>query len=176
MAGSFTPTWMVEAIYHLTPVELKAHGIKAILTDLDNTLIAWNNPDGTEQLHQWLQLMEKAEIPVLIVSNNSDERIERVAKPLDLLFVGRALKPLTKGLKAAIQKLDLTADDVVMVGDQLLTDIWAANNIGVRSILVKPLIETDQWNTKINRFLEKGVKKNMLKQNPDLKWRKNLDK
>lgn len=176
MAGSFTPTWMVEAIYHLTPVELETHGIKAILTDLDNTLIAWNNPDGTEQLHQWLQLMDQAGIPVIIVSNNSDDRVERVAKPLDLQFVGRALKPLTKGLKMAIKKLDLTKNEVVMVGDQLLTDVWAANNMGMRSILVQPLIETDQWNTKINRFLEKGVKKNMLKQNPDLKWRKNLDK
>ncbi|QIL51008.1 YqeG family HAD IIIA-type phosphatase [Weissella coleopterorum] len=176
MTGSFTPTWMVEAIYYLTPVELQEHGIKAILTDLDNTLIAWNNPDGTEQLHQWLQSMEKAGIPVMIVSNNSSDRIERVAKPLALPFVGRSLKPLTKGLKVAMQKLNLNDNEVVMVGDQLLTDIWAANNFGVRSILVQPLIETDQWNTKINRFFEKGVKKNMLKQNPDLQWRKNLDK
>jgi predicted HAD superfamily phosphohydrolase YqeG len=62
-----------------------------------------------------------------------------------------------------------------MVGDQLLTDVWAANNAGMRSILVKPLIETDQWNTKINRFFEKGVKKDMLKNNPQLQWRKQLD-
>ena len=31
------------------PAQLKT-GIKAVLTDLDNTLIAWNNPDGTEEL------------------------------------------------------------------------------------------------------------------------------
>ncbi len=39
-----------------------------------------------------------------------------------------------------------------MVGDQLLTDVVASNVAGVRSILVQPLIETDAWNTRINRF------------------------
>lgn len=32
------------------PRTIKKLGIKAVLTDLDNTLIAWNNPDGTEEL------------------------------------------------------------------------------------------------------------------------------
>ena len=54
MLKRFIPTWKIESIYDLTPQEVKNHGIKAILTDLDNTLIAWNNPSGTRELHQWL--------------------------------------------------------------------------------------------------------------------------
>ena len=54
MLKNFKPTWMVNAIYDLTPEQLKAQGIKAVLTDLDNTLIAWNNPNGTPQLKEWL--------------------------------------------------------------------------------------------------------------------------
>lgn len=175
MTESFTPTWMIDAIYCLTPEQLQAQGIKAVLTDLDNTLIAWNNPDGTTELHDWLERMNEAGIPVMIVSNNSAARIARVAEPLNLPFVSRALKPLTRGLNEAVTKLNLQKNEVVMVGDQLLTDIWSSNNHGVRSILVKPLIETDQWNTKINRFFEKGVKKQMLKAHPELQWRTTLD-
>lgn len=175
MPEKFTPTWMVEAIYQITPAQFQAQGIKAVLTDLDNTLIAWNNPDGTPELHEWLQNMEAAGIPVMIVSNNSAARVARVADPLGLSFVSRALKPLTKGLNEAVKKLALQKDEVVMVGDQLLTDVWAANNFGIRSILVQPLIQTDQWNTQINRFFEKGVKKSMLAAHPDLKWRQELD-
>ena len=67
---SYKPTWMVEAIYQITPEQLKAQGIKALLTDLDNTLIAWNNPNGTEELRDWLAQMEAAGIPVIVVSNN----------------------------------------------------------------------------------------------------------
>ncbi|MCM0583333.1 YqeG family HAD IIIA-type phosphatase [Weissella diestrammenae] len=175
MTEKFTPTWLVSAIYNLTPEQLKAQGIKAVLTDLDNTLIAWNNPDGTEELRQWLAAMAAAKIPVMIVSNNSATRIARVAEPLGLPFVSRALKPMTKELNLALKMLNLNANDVIMVGDQLMTDIWAANNVGVRSVLVQPLIETDQWNTKINRFIEKGVKKSMLKNHQELNWRESID-
>ena len=43
---NYMPDFAVEAVYDLTVPSLQAHGIKAVLVDLDNTLIAWNNPDG----------------------------------------------------------------------------------------------------------------------------------
>ncbi len=175
MTDLFRPTWLLDAIYYLEPAQLKAQHIKAVLTDLDNTLIAWNNPDGTDQLHDWLTKMQAAHIPVMVVSNNSVARVGRVAEPLELPFVARAYKPTTIGLKRALKRLDLSATEVVMVGDQLLTDVVAANRAGIRSILVKPLIETDQWNTRANRFIEKGIKKRMLKQHSELTWRKTID-
>ena len=39
MLNKFKPTWMVEAIYHITPEQIEKNGIKVVLTDLDNTLI-----------------------------------------------------------------------------------------------------------------------------------------
>ena len=45
MIKQFKPTWMIPAIYNVTPAQLRAQGIKAVFTDLDNTLIAWDNPD-----------------------------------------------------------------------------------------------------------------------------------
>lgn len=170
MINKFAPTWMVDVIYNVTPTQLKAQGIKAVLTDLDNTLIAWNNPEGTNELRQWLRDLEQAGIPLIVVSNNSEERISKAVAPLGAQYVSRALKPLTRGIKQAIRPLHLEPSEVVMVGDQLMTDVWAANNAGIRSILVKPLIETDQWNTRINRFIEKPVKRSMLKKFPNLKW------
>jgi predicted HAD superfamily phosphohydrolase YqeG len=61
-----------------------------------------------------------------------------------------------------------------MVGDQLLTDMVAANLSGVRGVLVKPLIETDAWNTKLNRFLELFIKRSLKKKYPELVWHKEL--
>ena len=51
---NYMPDFAVEAVYDLTVPSLQAHGIKAVLVDLDNTLIAWNNPDGTPEMKQWL--------------------------------------------------------------------------------------------------------------------------
>ena len=62
-----------------------------------------------------------------------------------------------------------------MVGDQLMTDMLAANTAGVRSILVKPLINTDKWDTQINRFFEKFVMKDLQKKYPNMKWQEDLN-
>ncbi|WP_225418449.1 YqeG family HAD IIIA-type phosphatase [Lacticaseibacillus daqingensis] len=157
----FTPTWLVTAIYTLTPTTLKRHGIQAVLCDLDNTLIAWNNPDGTPALKAWLETMQNAGITVMVVSNNNHDRVARALRQLDLPFVSRALKPLPVGIDRAVRQLDLPKTAVVMVGDQVLTDILAARTAGVRSILVRPLIESDAWNTRITRFFERIVMRAM---------------
>lgn len=176
MLNKFEPTWMVESIYDLSPTELKEKGVKVVLTDLDNTLIAWDDPDGTPQLHAWLHKMEDAKIPVVVVSNNKHKRIEHALKTLELPFVSRALKPLTRGIKIALKRYDLKKHEVVLVGDQLMTDVMAANNAGIRSILVKPLVDSDAWNTKINRFFEKIVKRRLIKKDRlSTKWGHTLD-
>ena len=168
MFNKFKPTWMIESIYDLQPAELKARGIKVVLTDLDNTLIAWNNPLGTPQLREWLEVMKKAELPVVVVSNNNHQRVKKAVAPFGLPFISRALKPLGRGIKLAKKQFDVQDSELVLVGDQLLTDIAAANHTNIRSILVKPIVQTDAWNTRINRGIEKIVKKQLLKQG-DLK-------
>lgn len=170
----FKPTWMLEAIYQLTPEVLAKNNIKAVLTDLDNTLIAWNNPDGTAELLAWIDSMKSAGIPVIVVSNNKAERVERAISHLNLDYVSRALKPLTKGMDEAVEKLQLPKENIVMVGDQIMTDIRASNGAGIRSILVKPIVESDAWNTKPNRAMEKIIMKQLKKKDPEMKWRGKL--
>ncbi|MGX6961810.1 YqeG family HAD IIIA-type phosphatase [Vagococcus xieshaowenii] len=174
MFSKHKPTWMLEAIYQLTPEQLAKHQIKGILTDLDNTLIAWNNPEGTDELRQWIATMNQAGINVIVVSNNNPERVQKALESLQLDFVANAMKPFSKGIKEGVEKLGLTAHEVVMVGDQVMTDVRASNGAGVRSILVKPIVNTDSWKTQLNRAMEKVVMKSLAKQHQDMKWRSDL--
>ena len=169
-----TPTWMVKAIYNIEPSTLKKRGIAAVLTDLDNTLIAWNNPDGTPQLRTWLKRMQDAGITVMVVSNNNHARVKRAVGSMDLPFTARALKPLPVGINRAVKQLGLTKDECIMVGDQLMTDVIAGHLAGVRTVLVKPLIKTDQWNTLPNRFIEGFIKADM-KRKGTFKYREDID-
>ena len=171
MLKRFIPTWKIESIYDLTPQEVKNHGIKAILTDLDNTLIAWNNPDGTPELRAWLEEMKEANIPVIVVSNNKASRVARAVKPFGLDFISRAMKPFGLGIRRAIRQLNLQPEQVIMVGDQLMTDIRASHAAKVRSVLVKPIVKTDAWNTRINRMREKVVMNHLLKKHQDMIWK-----
>ena len=112
MFKRFIPTWKIESIYDLTPQEVKNHGIKAILTDLDNTLIAWNNPDGTPELRNWLKVMREESIPVIVVSNNNHRRIKRAVERFELPFVSRALKPFVRGINIAKKRYNLKSDEI----------------------------------------------------------------
>ena len=38
----FRPRYTIDTIYNLDPKQLKKMGIKAVFSDLDNTLLAWN--------------------------------------------------------------------------------------------------------------------------------------
>ena len=175
MIAKFKPTWMVKTVYNISPDQLKQHGIKAVLSDLDNTLIAWNNPNGTPELRKWMSELRQAGIPLVVVSNNSAQRVAKAVKQLDLPFVSRSLKPLSFGITTARKRLGLSQNEVVMVGDQLMTDMLSANIDGVRSILVQPLINTDKWDTQINRFFEKFVMKDLRRKYPELRWQEDLN-
>ena len=61
-----------------------------------------------------------------------------------------------------------------MVGDQLMTDIRAAHRAGIRSILVKPLVEHDSFKTQINRARERRVLKKMTKKYGPIVYKKGI--
>lgn len=175
MLNSFKPTWMIESIYRLTPEQLKRENIKAVLTDLDNTLIAWNNPDATVETLEWIQQMKENDIKVMIISNNKRSRVEKVASILDLDFIPNAMKPLQRGFKKAQKTFHFDKSELLMVGDQVITDIKGANHAGIRSVLVKPILDSDAWNTRLNRFIELKIMDYLIKKDPEMKWRESLN-
>ncbi len=130
-----------------------------MFVDLDNTLIAWNNPDGTPEMRQWLHDLQDAGIPVVVVSNNKYERVKRAVEKFGIEFEAFALKPFTFGINRALKRFDVQPYEVIMIGDQLMTDIRAAKRAGLKSVLVKPLIKTDSINTQINRWRERRTMK-----------------
>ena len=165
---------MVEAVYDLKAEDLLRHGIRAVLVDLDNTLIAWNNPDGTPEVRAWLDEMTIADISVVVVSNNKHSRVERAVARFGVDFVSRAMKPFTRGIDIAIERYGFDKDEVIMVGDQLMTDIRAAQLAGIQSVIVKPLVTSDAWNTKINRWRERRVLAKLEEQYGKLEYQKGI--
>lgn len=151
----FWPTWKVSSIFAITPAQLRDRGKKYVLTDLDNTLIPWNQKDALDQVRQWAKTLQAAGIQVIVVSNNNHHRVAEALADLPIQFVARALKPLPVGIKRALKDFGITNAEAVMVGDQYFTDVVAGSLAGVDTIIVAPLVDTDGWNTRINRFLEK---------------------
>lgn len=157
MLKKFLPNQHVQDIFEITPALLKEKGITGIITDLDNTLVAWDVADATPEIIKWFQGMEEQDIKVMIISNNKEERVRIFSEPLKRPFVYSARKPLKRAFKKAANQLGLKKEEVVVIGDQLMTDILGGNSAGFYTILVVPIVQTDGMFTRINRQMERRI-------------------
>ena len=151
------PKLYLNSVKEISISILRKYYIKGLVLDVDNTLIDYNKniPEGVEE---WAQNLKKEGIKLYVLSNsNHKEKIENVAKKLDVPYSYFAKKPLKSGFEKAKRKLQLEEKNIAVVGDQILTDIVGANRSNMFSILVKPIDEKDIFITKIKRPLEQKI-------------------
>lgn len=157
MLKNFLPNEHVKSVFDIQPAVLKKKGIKGIITDLDNTLVAWDVEAATPEIIQWFRQMKDHDIKVTIISNNNQERVKAFSEPLDTPFVFSARKPLKRAFKTVAKKMELKREEIVVIGDQLLTDVLGGNRAGFNTILVVPIVQSDGKMTKINRIIERRI-------------------
>ena len=130
-----------ETIFDLTPQLLTKHDIEGLILDVDETLVPFKQKETSAQLQQWIALIRQ-ETPIWLVSNNIDrDRIDKIARSVDLPFISAAKKPSRRRLREAAQAMNLPFEKVAMVGDRLFTDVLAGNRLGMFTILVEPMVD-----------------------------------
>ncbi|WP_078545502.1 YqeG family HAD IIIA-type phosphatase [Litchfieldia alkalitelluris] len=157
MLKTFLPNEHVKNVFDISPEHLVEKGIKGIITDLDNTLVEWDRPHATDKLIEWFKEMKKHGIMITIVSNNNEVRVKAFSDPLDTPFIYEARKPLVRAFRRALRDMKLNKNEVVVIGDQLLTDVLGGNRSGLHTILVVPVAQTDGFFTRINRRIERQL-------------------
>ena len=118
------PDLYLTNITKITPELLEKYSIKGLILDVDNTLIDFDKNIPNE-IPIWCENLKKANIKMCIVSNtNKIKKVEKVAKKLNLEYIYFAHKPSRKGLLKGKDLLNLSANNIAVVGDQILTDVW----------------------------------------------------
>lgn len=163
MLKLFLPDHYVKNVFEINPLRLKSKGIKGIITDLDNTLVPWDVKDATPEVIEWFENMKQNEMKVTIISNNNKERVKVFSEPLGAPYFFSARKPLSRSFKKAAKEMGLKQEEIVVIGDQLLTDILGGNKAGFHTILVAPIVETDAKITTFNRRIERSILNRMRK-------------
>ena len=160
------PKLYCEKITDITIDYLKKNNIKGLILDVDNTLIDYNK-NMLPGLEAWIEKIKKNNIKCIIVSNsNKKDKVETVAKKLDIQYIFFATKPLKRGFKKAQKILRIENENIGVIGDQIFTDVIGANRSKMFSILVKPINEKDLIITKWKRPIEeKIIQKYLKKQN-----------
>ena len=153
-----TPNMQVRKITDITIEILKENNIKGMILDVDNTLIDLDRVP-LEGIKEWIDNMKNEGIKFCIASNSlKKDKIEKVAKMLDIPYVHFSAKPTKLGLKKAKQILGIEeSKNIAEVGDQLFTDVLGTNRMKMFSILTEPLCEEKVKINNLKRKLEKRV-------------------
>lgn len=145
---------------------LLKNNIKAVLLDIDNTILDYKNniPEGLED---WVKNAKNNNIKFCILSNtNKKKKAQKMSKLLDIPYIYFAKKPLKYGFKKAKGILNIEENNTIaVIGDQVLTDVLGSNRCNMYSILVKPLHNKDIFVTKINRLIENKILRKYFKEN-----------
>ncbi len=156
------------SIFEIPYQQLKEQGIKSLFFDLDNTIIAY---DDKELKEKHLELMRnlKKEFSVMVISNTNYKRVALALNQLNVPFIWHAKKPLKFGFHKGLKKLDTKKEETIIIGDQLMTDVFGAHRFGIRSILVASVKrKSDRKITQFNRKIEAFILKKIAKKMPKL--------
>lgn len=152
----FFPKEYVESTYSIDFEKMYEKGFRGIIFDIDNTLV----PHGADATPEAIELFEKLKrtgFDICLLSNNKKPRVERFNKDVNVKYIFKAQKPITKNYLAAAIMMRCRPSETICVGDQIFTDIHGANKSGIYSILVKPVSKINPFQVKLKRILEKPV-------------------
>lgn len=170
MLKKLIPTYYYKSIYDVPYAKLYADGIRLILTDLDNTLISYQETKPSKELIQWFKEIKNMGFELLIVSNSRKDRVMNFSNDLDCKYVKFSTKPLKRGMKKALKLASraYNSEEVLFLGDQLMTDVFGANRMKFTSALIEAIDKkTDTFFTRTNRKIENFCLKRIEKKYPN---------
>lgn len=158
----FYPTYIYEKVEDIPYELIKNENIELIILDMDNTLID-NNKKFNKALKDWIKNMKDNNIKLCILSNSPfGDKVKEIAGKLNMSYEFNATKPLLKGFKKVIEQNNVKRENILMIGDQIFTDVWGGNRFGVKTILVTPINKSESILSKVKRPLEKLILKKYL--------------
>ncbi|MEG0176510.1 YqeG family HAD IIIA-type phosphatase [Anaerorhabdus sp.] len=166
----FLPTMYIRNYQDLDLDSLVKKGIKVFVIDVDNTLISHEVSDLDSKAIAFIHEIQNHGMIPVIISNNVKKRVEEVARQGSCDYFSFALKPLKYKYKQLLKRYNCTPNEVITLGDQLITDVLGGNRMKFNTILQDPISKKDNTSGKVTRFIETKVFKHLEKQG---KWRRN---
>lgn len=157
------PNLYLEKVEQITIDILNNNNIKALILDVDNTLIDYYKNLSIKKI-KWADKLKEQGIKIYILSNTSKkDKVEKVANALDVPYKMFAKKPSKKGFFEIQKKININFENIAVVGDQIFTDVIGGNRCNMFTILVDPVDKKDLWYTAWKRPIENKFKKKIVK-------------
>ena len=145
MSFPFIPTIIVDKLTDLTPQQLLDRGITFLMLDFDNTIVPYTSNEPTEEMEQWLSMMQNSPVQLCVVSNSKRDRVKVFCQKYGIACITHSKKPFPKGIRQCLKQFGIAPKEAALVGDQIFTDTLGANGCGVMSLLVKAIDNHNFW-------------------------------
>ena len=156
--GKFKPKMYYKNIFDINYEALKNGNIKVLIFDLDNTIMTYDEKEPAEKVIKLFKKLSN-DFQVFIASNNMKEKVKKIGNILNVHGFYSTLKPTKRLKKLLSNKINVKMEEVAIIGDQIVTDIFMGNRLHMKTILVDPLGEKDFKITFFNRWLEGKIMK-----------------
>ena len=123
-------------------------------------MISGKKPTLSNDIKQWILNSKKYFYNYLFSNNPSRNRINVIAKQLDLEFTSSGGKPSKRKLKEIIDKIPYSYNEIAIIGDRIFTDILVGNRLGMYTILVDSV---DYNGNRIERNNLQSIERNIAK-------------
>lgn len=157
------PDFVFGSFSDVTAEFLLSYGFSAVVSDIDNTLAPYEIENATPEVIAWAKSLAGHGIGLAFVSNNHRDRVEKFNKELGLPAYWDVKKPSIKYLNEAMKMLGVHSTKTLFLGDQLLTDAWAAHRAGMKVAIVPPIKDKTSLFFKAKRLIEKPYMKKFKK-------------
>ena len=171
MFKRFIPFAHAQSIYEVPCDFYVNNGVKLLLIDLDNTLDSYKLYKPTERAIQIISAIKQTGVTPIIVSNNKEKRVKGYATEAGVECIYSAHKPFSRRIRNFLKEKGVSATEVMLVGDQLMTDVLAARGAHIRVLLTEKVVKEDQWTTHINRLFDRPIRKHLRKKGKLPDWR-----
>ena len=157
------PDIWAERVSDLTPGRLAERGIKAVILDLDNTLLPWKSDRVPEENLRWAEDLRREGIRIFVLSNTTKPgRMKAICAGIGAGWIHPAAKPNRRSFLRAARILELEPREIAVVGDQLFTDMLGGRLAGMYLVLVRPISSEEFAGTRlVSRPAERLLKKYM---------------
>ncbi len=149
----FYPDVYLDSAYEIDYKALYEKGYRAVIFDIDNTLVPHGAPADVRSRTLFAEL-RRIGYDTMLLSNNKEPRVKPFGDAVCSRYLCKAGKPSPENYRKAMAIMGTVEDTTLFVGDQLFTDVWGAKKAGIYSILVKPIHPKEEIQIVLKRRLE----------------------
>lgn len=133
------PNEKYDAVTQIDLEEIKklksTYGIGGIILDIDGT-VRKDMDKISDSIIEWMTFM-RSEFKMCIVSNGMDKYVKEIADNIGVNYISLACKPMRKSFIIAANNMGLEPENILVIGNEYISDIFGGNRTGMRTAVVK---------------------------------------